>query len=259
MTFPALLLLAVWVLSNVFDSPDVRQDIVNRIVDAFPLDQVEGRQQILDLLNGLTRGAGGIGIVTSVVLVYSATSVISALRHAVETANEMEAQGPSFPKNKGLDILILLVTLPALLLVIGLGLSRPLAGAVDNNSFLDWVAGTLGGPLGIGGFGILLLTWLFWVLNPGKTPIKSALLGAAVAVVLIWLTLTGIRLWFDASGGGSDVYGVIASFLGVLICLNLFSIAIVFGAHMAATVRLKPWREVLLPSKRPPPPDGQVG
>lgn len=68
MTFPALLLLAVWVLGNIFDSPDVRQDIVNRIVDAFPLDQVEGRDQILDLLNGLTTGAGGIGIVTTVVL-----------------------------------------------------------------------------------------------------------------------------------------------------------------------------------------------
>jgi uncharacterized BrkB/YihY/UPF0761 family membrane protein len=255
MTFPALLLLAVWVLSNIFDSPDVRTDIVNRIVDAFPLDQVDGRQQILDLLNGLTKGAGGIGIVTTAVLIYSATSVISALRHVVETANEMEANGPSFPKNKGLDILILLVTLPALLLVIGLGVSRPLADAVDQNSFLDWVAGTLGGPLGIGGFGILLLTWLFWVLNPGRTPLKSTFFGALVAAVLI---LTGIRIWFNASGGGSDVYGVIASFLGVLICLNFFSIAIVFGAHMAATVRLKPWREVLLPSKRPPPPDGQV-
>lgn len=259
MTFPALLLLAVWVLGNIFDSPDVRQDIVNRIVDAFPLDQVEGRDQILDLLNGLTTGAGGIGIVTTVVLFYSSSSAISALRHAVETANEMEAQGPAFPKNKGLDILILLVTLPALLVVIGLSISRPLADAFDQNSFLDLVAGTFGGPLGIGGFGVLLLTWLFWALNPGKTPWKSALLGAVVAVFLSWLILTLIRLWFDFSGGGSAVYGVIASFLGVLICLNFFSMAIVFGAHMAATVRLKPWREVLRSARTAKPPEGQVG
>lgn len=245
MAFPALLLLAVWVLGNIYDSPDVRQDIVNWVVDAFPLDQVEGRQQILDLLNGLTTGAGGIGVITTVVLFYSSSSAISALRHAVETANEMEANGPAFPKNKGLDILILVVTLPALLLVIGLAISRPLADAFDQSSFLDTVAGTFGGPFSIGAFGVLLLTWLFWALNPGKTPLKSTLLGAVVAVFLIWLILTAIRIWFDFSGGGSNVYGVIASFLGILICLNFFSMAIVFGSHMAATVRLKPWREVL--------------
>ena len=89
--------------------------------------------------------------------------------------------------------------------------------------------------------------------------VTALLLGAGVAVFLSWLILTLIRLWFDFSGGGSAVYGVIASFLGVLICLNFFSMAIVFGAHMAATVRLKPWREVLRSARTAKPPDGQVG
>ncbi len=195
---------------------------------------------------------------TAVVLIYSSSAAIGALRHAVETANEKGLSGPAFPKNKGLDILILLVTLPAALIFISLALSRGLAAVVDDSAFLAWVADNLGGPIGIFAAGVIFYTWIFWVLNPGKTPWKSALLGAAVAVFLSWVILTLIRLWFDFSGGGSAVYGVIASFLGVLICLNFFSMAIVFGAHMAATVRLKPWREVLRSARTAKTPDGEV-
>ena len=113
MTFPALLLLAVWVLSNIFDSPNVRNDLIQEIIDNLPIEQVQGRREIEDLLDQLTRGAGGLGILTAVVLIYSSSAAIGALRHAVETANEKGLSGPAFPKYKGLDILILLVTLPA--------------------------------------------------------------------------------------------------------------------------------------------------
>lgn len=237
MTFPALLLLAVWALSNIFDSPGVRHDLIQEIVSNLPLEQVEGRREIEELLNQLTQGAGGIGVATALVLIYSSSAAIGALRHAVETANEKGLQGPPFPKNKSLDILILLVTLPAALVFISLLLSRDLASVVDDSGFLTWVAEHLGGPLGLFGAGVIFYTWIFWVLNPGKTTWSSAAVGAAFSSVVIWLVWAGLRVWFDLSGGGSAVYGVLAGFLGLLLFLNLASMGVVLGAHVAAVWR----------------------
>lgn len=238
MTFPALLLLAVWILSNIFDSPDLRHDLIQEIIANLPLEQVEGRREIEKLLNQLTDGAGGIGIATAAVLLYSSSAAIGALRHAVETANEENRAGPPFPKSKGLDLLILAVTLPAALVFISLALSRDLAAVVNDSAFLAWVSGNLGGPIGLFGAGVIFYTWIFWVLNPGHTSWSSAAAGAAFASVLIWLVWAGLRIWFDLSGGGSAVYGVLAGFLGLMVFLNLASMGVVLGAHVAAIWRV---------------------
>jgi len=238
MTFPALLLLAVWILSNIFDSPGVRNDLIQEIIENLPLDQVQGRKEIEDLLTQLTQGAGGLGVATVAVLLYSSSAAIGALRHAVETANEKGLSGPPFPKNKGLDILILLVTLPAALIFISLVLSRDLASVVDDSSFLTWVAEHLGGPMGIFIAGVAFYTWIFWSLNPGRTTWSSAAVGAAFTSVVIWAVWAGLRIWFGISGGGSAVYGVLAGFLGMLLFLNLASMAVVLGAHVAAVWRV---------------------
>ncbi len=238
LSFPALLLLTVWILSNIFDTPNVRQDLIQEIIANLPLEQVEGRRGIEKLLNQVTEGAGGLGIAAIVVLLYSVSSAIGGLRHAVETANENAEPGPPFPKNKALDIAITIVTLPAALLFIALALSRDLASVVDDSAFLSWTAGNLGGPLGLFAAGVIFYTWIFWVLNPGHTTWSSAAVGAAVTSVLIWLIYSGLRIWFGISGGGSAIYGVLAGFLGVMIFLNLASIAVVMGAHVAAIWRV---------------------
>lgn len=237
MSFPALLLLAVWILSAVFDSADLRDELVHEIVSNLPLEQVEGSRELERLLTQLTEGAGGIGVVTAVVLLYSSSAAIGALRHAVETANERGKDGPAFPKNKGLDILTLLVTMPAALLFVALALSRNLASVVDDSEVLAWVAENLGGPGGIFVAGLIFFTWIFWVLNPGRTSWSSAAAGAAftsVVILAIWAALT---VWFGISGGGSAVYGVLAGFVGLLLFLNLASMGVVLGAHVAASWR----------------------
>ena len=246
MTFPALLLLAVWVLSNVFDSPDVREDLIRFIIDNLPVEEVEGRQEISTFLNGLTDGAGSLGIITAGVLLYSGSAAMGAMRHAVQTANENSADGPSFPKNKALDILITAVTLPFALVFVALIVSRPVNSALDDDTFLNSASGTFGGPVGIFAFGVIFFTWMFWVLNPGKTPWSSTLIGAATAATLVGIVSYGLRLWFDIAGGSSAVYGVLTGFIGLLIFLNLASMGVVYGAHIAATFRLKPWRSGFL-------------
>jgi YihY family inner membrane protein len=241
LTFPALLLLAVWIISNLFDSPGIRDDLIEEIVSNLPLTEVEGRKQVSDFLEGLTSGAGSLGLVSAGVLLYSASSTVGALRHAVVTANEDGRDGPPFPKNKGLDILITLVTLPVILLLVALSISRPLSRQVDDSPLLSDIASTFGGPVAISLLGLMFLIWMYWVLNPGRSDWLSVTIGGLVATALVTLVSTGLQLWFGVAGDGSAVYGFLAAFIGVLIFLNLASMAIVYGAHLAATIRSKPW------------------
>ena len=106
LTFPALLLLAVWIISNVFDSPGVREDLIRETINNLPLEEESGRREVSEFLDGLTSGAGSLGLISAVILLYSSSSTVSAMRHAVATANEAGRSGPSFPKNKGIDIVI---------------------------------------------------------------------------------------------------------------------------------------------------------
>lgn len=182
-------------------------------------------------------------MISALILFYSSTSTVSAMRHAVATANEKGAAGPPFPKNKGLDILIMLVTLPVTLILVALSVSRPLARTVDDSAVLSDFAAVFGGPLAIGLLGLALLVWMFWALNPGRSDWLSAFVGAATATLLVTAASLGLRAWFDLSGGGSAVYGVLAAFIGVLIFLNLASMGIVYGAHVASALRSKPWSE----------------
>jgi uncharacterized BrkB/YihY/UPF0761 family membrane protein len=159
------------------------------------------------------------------------------MRHAVVTASETGEEGPSFPRNKGLDVLITMVTLPVTLLLVALSISRPLSRAVDDSPLLSDLAAAFGGPVAIGLLGFALLAWMYWVLNPGRSGPLSVAIGAFTATSLVALTSLGLRAWFGVSGGGSAVYGFLAAFIGVLIFLNLASMAIVYGAHVAASVR----------------------
>lgn len=242
LTLPALLLLAVWVASNLFDSPGIREDLIREIVRNLPLTEVEGRREVTTFLDDLTSGAGSLGAITALILLYSSSSTVGALRHTVVTANEYGADGPPFPKNKGLDILITMVTLPATLLIVALSISRPLARAVADNPLLLDLSNAFGGPVAISLLGFLLLAWMYWVLNPGRSGHLSVAVGALAATLLVALVAVGLRAWFDISGGASAVYGFLAAFIGILIFLNLASMAIVFGAHLAASVRSRPWR-----------------
>ena len=63
-------------------------------------------------------------------------------------------------------------------------------------------------------------------------------MGAVFASVVIWLVWAGLKVWFEISGGGSAVYGVLAGFIGLLLFLNLASMGVVLGAHISAVWRV---------------------
>lgn len=237
MAFPALLLIAVWTLGHLFDSTEVRTDLTDAIMDALPLDAVKGRNELANLLRDLTSGAGGLGLFSVLVLVYSGSGAVGAVRQAVESSQGPGTPGRRFPRSKLFDIGVTAVTMPVLLAIIGISISKDVASIVDESAVLDLLARLSGGGLTLPVIGALLFSWLYWVQNPGERTWGSALVGGTAAAAMcsvIWMVL---KVWFDLTGGGSAVYGVLAGFIGLLLVLHLACVAIVLGAHLAASFR----------------------
>lgn len=204
---------------------------------ALPLDAVEGRKEIATLLKGLTSGAGGLGLFTALALVYSGSGAVGAVRQAVETSQGPGAEGRRFPKSKAFDVAVTAVTMPVLLIVIGVSLSKDISSVVQREPVLDLLARLSGGGLATIVVGMLLFAWLYWVQNPGEKTWASALVGGLTSAALCSLVWLALKVWFGITGGGSAVYGVLAGFIGLLLFLHLACIVIVFGAHLAASFR----------------------
>jgi uncharacterized BrkB/YihY/UPF0761 family membrane protein len=235
---PAALVFAIWVFSNLSGYSDLRQEVVAETMSLLPLDDVEGRSDVRQVLDRLADGAGRLGVLTVPVLLFSVSSALSAIRYSVDTANDRLGDGPSFVRSRFSQMLIVLVGVPltvagaTLLLSGALGLifeKVPLFGG-----FLSSWVGALSGIA----FLWIIFGALFYVIDRGTSTVLSSLVGGLSTAIVAFAASQALRLWFGISGGGGPVYGSLAAFIGLLIFAYLFSLAIVIGAHvMAATTR----------------------
>ncbi len=239
MSFPAILLLLVWSFSNVLGDDSVRTSIVNWIVESLPLADPTDRSQVEALLDDVAAGAGSIGWIGAIALLYSASGAIGGLRYAVNRARGDQVERPWVP-GKAMDAGLTLLVAPALIAALGLTLSGSLAEAIGDRPFLVAAAQfaiTVALP-----FALLLgvLVGLYHVLPETPTSLRASLLGGVVALVGVLAVQLGAEVYFSAFGGRSAVYGTLGVLLAVVFSAYLDAIAVVFGAHVAAQASLLP-------------------
>jgi membrane protein len=239
MSFPATLLLVAWGFSTLLDDDSVRESIVDAIVEALPLADPAARREVERLLDDVAAGAGGLGWIGVASLVYSASGVIGALRHAVNEAWAARDTRPYVP-GKALDVALTLVVAPALVLALGLTLSGALASAIGDHPWIV-AAAQFGVTKVLPGamlFGVLVL--LFHVLPKVHAGLRAACLGALVAMAGVLVVQLGAELYFSTFGDVSAVYGTLGVLLAVVFSAYLDAIAILYGAHVAAQAVLLP-------------------
>jgi membrane protein len=243
-TFPAALLLVVWGASTALDDTGVREEIVDAIIDALPLSDDEGRDQVEDLLDGVAAGAGTLGLLGGLVLIWSASGALGALRHSIAAAWPSGEPLPYF-QGKALDVGLTLVVAPALLAALALNLVDGIADAFSDAPLLEGlvsIAVTEVVPA-VALFGVLLV--LYRILPPRAGSWRSAWVGALVAFVGIVLVRYGAELYFRTIGDSAAIYGAIAGLLAAAISVYLLAIVAVVGANVAAvSARYESWREV---------------
>ena len=233
MSFPATLLLLVWLFSGLFDDTSVRETIVDSIIQALPLTDASGRAEVEALLDDVAAGAGSLGWIGAVSLLYSASGAIGALRYAICRAWGEDDTRP-YATGKALDAGLTLVAAPMLIVGLGLSISGSLAEAIGDRPWTLAVAQfsvTRLVPLGLL---LLVLTILFRVLPSKGASLRAALVGALVAVAGMVLVQAGTDVYLAAFGPTTAIYGTLGVLLGIVFSAYLDAIAVVLGAHVAA-------------------------
>lgn len=237
MSFPATLLLLVWSFSAVLDDNSVRQSIVDAIVHALPLADAGDRQQVERLLDDVAAGAGSLGWIGALALLYSASGAIGALRHAVNRAWGVRDERP-YLQGKALDVGLTLVVAPVLILGLGLTLSGSLADAIGDHPWIVAMAQFAVTELIPVLLLLAVLLGLFRVLPGERGRIGPACRGGLVATAGVVLVQLGAEAYYSGFGDASAVYGTLGVLLAVVFSAYLDAIAIVYGAHVAAQASL---------------------
>jgi membrane protein len=234
MSFPALLLLLVWGFSTVLQDDSVREEIVDAIMHGLPIADPSDRNQVERLLDDVAAGAGGLGWLGAVALLYAASGAIGAARHAVNEAWGDRDTRPFAPA-KALDAGLTIVVGPTLIIALGLTLSGELARSIGDSPWIVAVgqfAVTRLLPLALL---LALITWLFVVLpETPRATWRAAWPGALVTVLAIVAIRFGADLYFSVVGNSNAVYGTMGVLLAFVFAAYLIALAVILGAHVSA-------------------------
>jgi membrane protein len=234
MSFPAGLLLLVWAFSTVLNDDSVREPIVDAIVGWLPIADPGDRRQVEALLDDVAAGAGSLGWISVVALLYSASGAIGAIRHSVNDAWERREQRPFVPA-KARDVGLTLLAAPLVIVSAGLTLSGALASSIGDRPWLAAVAQfavTRVVPLALL---FALLTGLYRVLPESpRASLRRAWPGALAAVAGIVVVQLGTEAYFSVVGDTRAIYGTMGALLAVVFSAYLVALALIFGAHVSA-------------------------
>jgi membrane protein len=244
MSFPATLLLLVWFFSTLLDDDSVRQSVVDSIAQALPLADTEDRDQVERLLDDVAAGAGSLGWIGALALLYSSTGAIGALRHAVNEAWGERDLRP-YAQGKALDLGLTLIVAPVVILGLGLTLSGDLADAIGDHPWIVAMA-----RFGVTELVPVLLLFavllgLFRLLPMERGGLRAAWPGALVATVGVVLIQLAAEAYYSGFGDASAVYGTLGVLLAVVFSVYLDAIAVVYGAHVAAETSRLPTAEAI--------------
>ena len=233
-----LAILLVSVLGLVLENDDVRDDLVDYVVEALPVSP-EGAQQVEDAIVAIATPTSAIGFASLIVFAWSASGMMAAIRTGLETAMQVEERRPAV-RGKLVDLLLVAGTALLVLAVAAFGvlgepvrsaLTRVAAIATVEESTLGKNVAVLGVPFLVS-IGVVLLLYRF--VPARRIRSRDALAGAIVTAVCI----AGIALatgWiYTKAGRYSVVYGSLTTALVFLYSIYLYACALLFGAEVAS-------------------------
>lgn len=236
LSFVPLALLVVAAFGLFFDDAEVRRRVVTTVFDSVPLAQSGDRTRLERTVGSALDGAGSLGPLTIVLLLVAASGVMSALRHAINQAWDIEARPPLL-RRKAIDLA--LVSGGTLVLLLSLSLSathraadflddKATAGAVVAGA-LDAIGAIL--PLALAAAVIL---FLYRVLPLERPRTRDIWPGAAVAALLLGAVKVGLEVYFERLSDFGALYGSLGAFMALLVFVYASAIVLVFGAEFAS-------------------------
>jgi membrane protein len=230
-----LAIVLVSVFGLVLQDSELRNDVVDRIVDVLPFSE-SGAQKVEDAIVAIATPASAIGFVSLLVFAWAATGMMAAIRTGLENALEVERGRPA-ARGKLVDLILVVGAAVLVLVVAGLsvlgevirrGIDRVTSGAGGG---LAETALQHGVPLLLSTIVVLLL---YRFVPARRIRFKEAVAGAFVTALLL-LAISLASGWiFEKTARLSVVYGSLTAALVFLYSVYLYACAVLFGAEVAS-------------------------
>jgi membrane protein len=214
-----------------------RQDLIDRIVDSFPLS-AEAGVDLERILADLPTPASAIGIVSIAALLWSASGIMASVRVGLTAALDDGCARPFF-QSKLVDILLVLAVAVLLLVLFGVSI---VVNAVERwSETVDRSLSAVGfGPGSVLGyvvppllaFAILLILYRF--VPPSRPRFRDLWVGALLAAVGAELVKVGFSYYLVTVANYDVVYGSLGSVFAFLFVVYLIASVVLFGAEFAS-------------------------
>ncbi len=231
----AIVLVAIFGL--VLQDDAVRNDAINRIVDALRLSDTGGANVSREI-EKLASPATGLGLLSLLVFGWAATGMMASLRAGLEVAMRVERGRPAV-RGKVVDVLLVVGTAALVVALVLVTLATQVVLTWIQRP-LDWL-GINGGVIQDGivsgvpfllTVGVVLLLYRF--VPARRLRLADAVAGAIVTAVLLFAIsrLLGFTLQRTRSLG--NIYGSLTAVLVFLYSVYLYASALLLGAEVAA-------------------------
>jgi membrane protein len=231
-----LAIVLVSVFGLVLQDEDVRERVVDRVIEALPVD-ASGSEDVEDAIETIATPASAAGLVGLLVFLWAASGMMTALRRGLAAAMGVTHRR-GFARGKLVDFALVAGAAVLVLLSVGFGLVAELAdeGVAELSAALGLELGAEGTVIALA---LSLVLWivtsvlLYRFVPAAGLRLQDALAGALVtAVVLLGISLAS-DLVYAKTTDWSLIYGALTSLLVFLYSVYLFAAALLLGAAVA--------------------------
>lgn len=234
-----LAILAVSVAGLIFGGNEVRNNITNRILDAVPLTQTEGRSAVVNALDSVKRVSGPVAVAGLLGTLWTASSVFASIRKSLNTVWKVDEHRP-WAQAKLVDLAqvgVLGAILLASLVLTGVlrairQISSDQFGPLANRNPL-WALLPIALPAAL----TLVTFLLLYRIVPAARPRWRDVVPGAVLATLLFEVLKNSFAIYVANFNNFDVvYGSLAGALLFLLYTYLSSNILLAGAELTRTM-----------------------
>ncbi len=237
--FPLAILL-VAVAGLLLRDETARTEVIETLLGYVPAG-VEGRTELANLLHDVVAGAGALGVVGAIAVVWTASGLMTTVRTAVNLVWNTDERRP-FLRGKLLDVLLVFAVGVFVALSLALTLTLRVVAEVSDRAGdvlgpFEWLAD--GSMSGLDLLVPLLLTFLTatFVLRvvPAASPrVREVWPGALVAAVTFEAGKNAFAFYLANFGNYNVVYGSLGTLVAFLFFIYLSANLFLFGAEVAS-------------------------